>query len=115
MIEREYFRCLWAQIMDSLQYIVDEFHIDGFCFKNAACLITGPHGQDLSRPVLVESISFDPVLANVKVIADLCSPFNGISKVYSSSLLDFLLLSCENQRLVKHQAAVRSQGSHKSC
>jgi hypothetical protein len=54
--------------------------------------------------VLVESILFDPVLANVKVIADLCSPFNGISKVYSSSLLDFLLLSCKNQHLVKHQA-----------
>jgi pullulanase/glycogen debranching enzyme len=46
MIERKYFQCLWAQIMDSLQYIVDEFHIDGFCFKNTACLITGPHGQD---------------------------------------------------------------------
>ncbi|KAG0562914.1 hypothetical protein KC19_9G182500 [Ceratodon purpureus] len=67
-------------IMDSLQYIVDEFHIDGFCFQNAACLITGPHGQELSRPVLVESISFDSVLANVKVIADMCSPINGVSK-----------------------------------
>jgi hypothetical protein len=39
--------------------------------------------------VLVESISFDPVLVNVKVIANVCSPFNGISKVYNSSLLDF--------------------------
>lgn len=67
-------------IMDSLQYIVDEFHIDGFCFKNAACLITGPHGQGLSRPMLVESISFDSVLANVKLIADLCSPINGVWK-----------------------------------
>lgn len=86
MVENEYFRCVWVQIMDSLQYVVDEFHIDGFCFKNAACLITGPHGQDLSRPVLVESISFDSVLANVKLIADLCSFINGVSKVYKSSL-----------------------------
>lgn len=75
-----------VQIMDSLQYIVDEFHVDGFCFNNAACLITGPHGQDLSRPVLVESISFDPVLARVKLIADLTSPINGVSKVYIISL-----------------------------
>ena len=75
--------------MDSLQYAVDEFHADGFCFRNATCLITGPHGQDLSRPVLVESISFDSVLANVMVIADLCSPINGVSKVYNSSLSEF--------------------------
>lgn len=75
--------------MDSLLYIADEFHVDGFCFKNAACLITGPHGQDLSRPVLVESISFDSVLANVKLIADLCSPINGVSKVYITLSLRF--------------------------
>jgi len=67
-------------IMDSLQYLVDEFHVDGFCFVNAACLVTGPHGQELSRPVLVEAITFDPVLASTKLIADSCSPFNGIWK-----------------------------------
>jgi len=81
--------CSWAQIMDSLQYLVDEFHVDGFCFVNAACLVTGPHGQELSRPVLVEAITFDPVLASTKLIADSCSPFNGIWKVTKkkSSLL----------------------------
>lgn len=85
-----YIGYIWMQIMDSLQYIVDEFHIDGFCFKNAACLITGPHGQGLSRPMLVESISFDSVLANVKLIADLCSPINGVWKVHTSLLFRIL-------------------------
>ena len=75
-----------AQIMDSLQYLVDEFHVDGFCFVNAACLVTGPHGQELSRPVLVEAITFDPVLASTKLIADSCSPFNGIWKVTKINL-----------------------------
>lgn len=72
--------------MDSLQYLVDEFHVDGFCFVNAACLVTGPHGQELSRPVLVEAITFDPVLASTKLIADSCSPFNGIWKVTKINL-----------------------------
>lgn len=72
--------------MDSLQHLVDEFHVDGFCFVNAACLVTGPHGQELSRPMLVEAITFDPVLASTKLIADSCSPFNGVWKVTNSTL-----------------------------
>ncbi|CAK9268960.1 unnamed protein product [Sphagnum jensenii] len=67
-------------IIDSLRYLVEEFHVDGFCFSNASALVTGPHGQELSRPVLVEDITFDPLLASVKLIADACSPINGVCK-----------------------------------
>lgn len=92
---------MW-KITDSLQYLVEEFHVDGFCFTNASSLVTGPHGQELSRPVLVEAITFDPLLAGAKLIVDSRSPINGVGKVialyscsvilYQNSSSSFLLL-----------------------
>eukprot|EP00850_Spirogloea_muscicola_P006941 SM000034S12695 [mRNA] locus=s34:192552:199976:- [translate_table: standard] len=64
-------------IVDSLRHWVEEYHIDGFSFPNAVALTTGPHGQEVSRPLLVEAMSFDPVLADVKLIADPSSPPTG--------------------------------------
>lgn len=55
--------------------------MDGFCFANAQALVTGPHGQQLSRPLLVEALAFDPVLADTKLIADLRSPITGVFQV----------------------------------
>jgi isoamylase len=56
-------------IMDSLRYWVQEMHVDGFRFDLAATLARGaadfdPHGAFL------EAIGQDPVLAEVKLIAE---------------------------------------------
>ncbi|CAN8295799.1 unnamed protein product [Cochlearia groenlandica] len=61
-------------ILESLRYWVADFHVDGFCFINASSLLRGVHGENLSRPPLVEAISFDPLLAGTKVIADCWDP-----------------------------------------
>ncbi|KAL0697255.1 hypothetical protein Bca4012_053377 [Brassica carinata] len=61
-------------ILESLRYWVTEFHVDGFCFINASSLLRGVHGEHLSRPPLVEAISFDPLLARTKLIADCWNP-----------------------------------------
>ncbi|KAL0648993.1 hypothetical protein Bca4012_091683 [Brassica carinata] len=61
-------------ILESLRYWVTEFHVDGFCFINASSLLRGVHGEQLSRPPLVEAISFDPLLAGTKLIADCWNP-----------------------------------------
>ncbi|KAL4362590.1 hypothetical protein GQ457_04G028340 [Hibiscus cannabinus] len=67
-------------ILDSLRHWVTEFHIDGFCFINATCLLRGFHGEHLSRPPLVEAIAFDPVLSMAKIIADCWDPYDMIQK-----------------------------------
>ncbi|EEF29318.1 isoamylase 2, chloroplastic [Ricinus communis] len=67
-------------ILDSLQHWVTEFHIDGFCFINASALLTGFHGEHLSRPPLVEAIAFDPILSKTKIIADPWHPEHRIPK-----------------------------------
>ncbi|KAH0876500.1 hypothetical protein HID58_063894 [Brassica napus] len=61
-------------VLESLRYWVTEFHVDGFSFINASSLLRGVHGEHLSRPPLVEAISFDPLLAGRKLIADCWDP-----------------------------------------
>eukprot|EP00250_Pteridium_aquilinum_P016538 c23149_g1_i1 orf=170-2869(+) len=72
-----------TMILDSLRHWVVEYHIDGFCFVNASALTKGPHGEELSRPLLVEAISFDPVLSRRKLFADTTSPFTRNSKDFT--------------------------------
>ncbi|XP_022758172.1 isoamylase 2, chloroplastic-like [Durio zibethinus] len=67
-------------ILDSLRHWVTEFHIDGFCFINASCLLRGFYGEHLSRPPLVEAIAFDPLLSMTKIIADCWDPQNMMPK-----------------------------------
>lgn len=67
-------------ILDSLRHWVIEFHVDGFCFINAASLMRGFHGENLSRPPLVEAIAFDPILSKVKIVADSWDPHDMESK-----------------------------------
>lgn len=67
-----------ALVLDSLRHWVREYHVDGFCFVNAPALLTGPHGQALSRPPLVELLAFDPLLAGAKLIADAVSPVTDV-------------------------------------
>ncbi|GAA0169856.1 amylase [Lithospermum erythrorhizon] len=63
-------------VLDSLRHWVVEFHIDGFCFSNAASLLQGFNKDVLLRPPLVEAIAFDPLLSQVKIIADSFDPYN---------------------------------------
>jgi glycogen operon protein len=57
-------------ILDSLRYLVTEMHIDGFRFDLASILGRGTDGSVLANPPLIERIVADPVLANVKLIAE---------------------------------------------
>ncbi|KDD74857.1 hypothetical protein H632_c1029p0 [Helicosporidium sp. ATCC 50920] len=58
------------QILDSLRWWVQEYHVDGFRFDLAPCLCRGSHGEPLEEPPLIRAISLDPVLSKVKLIAE---------------------------------------------
>ena len=57
-------------IIDCLHYWVMEMHVDGFRFDLASILGRGEDGSVLKNPPLLESIAYDPVLANTKLIAE---------------------------------------------
>jgi glycogen operon protein len=57
-------------IISALRYWVTEMHVDGFRFDLASILGRGQDGSALANPPLVELIAMDPVLANVKLIAE---------------------------------------------
>jgi isoamylase len=56
-------------VRDSLRYWVDEMHVDGFRFDLAVALTRGASGVEMSGPLLDE-IARDPVLSQVKMIAE---------------------------------------------
>ncbi|MFZ0311750.1 MAG: glycogen debranching protein GlgX [Candidatus Korobacteraceae bacterium] len=57
-------------IVDCLRYWVMEMHVDGFRFDLASVLGRGQDGRVLKKPPLLESLAYDPVLANTKLIAE---------------------------------------------
>jgi len=57
-------------IMDALRWWVVEMHVDGFRFDLASILGRDANGQVLANPPVVEMIAEDPVLADVKIIAE---------------------------------------------
>jgi isoamylase len=57
-------------IIDCLHYWVTEMHVDGFRFDLASILGRGMDGSVLKNPPLLESLAYDPVLANSKLIAE---------------------------------------------
>ena len=57
-------------IIDCLRYWVLEMHADGFRFDLASILGRGMDGRVLKNPPLLESLAYDPVLANSKLIAE---------------------------------------------
>lgn len=57
-------------IVDSLRYWVDEMHVDGFRFDLASILTREEDGRPSSDPYVVRAISEDPVLSQVKLIAE---------------------------------------------
>ena len=57
-------------IIDSLRYWVSEMHVDGFRFDLASILSRDESGRPLVSPPVLWDIESDPVLANVKLIAE---------------------------------------------
>ncbi|MBX7065984.1 MAG: isoamylase [Parachlamydiales bacterium] len=57
-------------ILDSLQFWVEEMHVDGFRFDLASILTRDPMGIPLSHPPLLDRIAKDPVISKVKLIAE---------------------------------------------
>ena len=57
-------------IIDSLRYWVSEMHVDGFRFDLASILSRDKSGQPMPSPPILWDIESDPVLANVKLIAE---------------------------------------------
>ena len=57
-------------ILDSLRYWVSEMHVDGFRFDLASILSRDEQGHPMASPPVLWDIESDPVLANVKLIAE---------------------------------------------
>ncbi len=57
-------------ILTALRYWVTEMHVDGFRFDLASILGRGRDGEVLPNPPLLEVIAADPVMADVKLIAE---------------------------------------------
>jgi len=57
-------------IIQCLRYWVITAHVDGFRFDLASVLGRGQDGSVLANPPLLESMAYDPVLANTKLIAE---------------------------------------------
>ena len=53
-----------------MRYWASEYHIDGFRFDLASILGRAPWGTPLPNPPLLETLAFDPVIANCKLIAE---------------------------------------------
>jgi len=57
-------------ILDCLRYWVTDYRIDGFRFDLATILGRSDDGSPLNSPPLLRSLAFDPILGNVKLIAE---------------------------------------------
>jgi isoamylase len=57
-------------ILDSLRYWVREMRVDGFRFDLASILARDSEGRPMAAPPVLWDIETDPVLANVKLIAE---------------------------------------------
>ncbi|MER6001650.1 alpha-amylase family glycosyl hydrolase [Nonomuraea angiospora] len=57
-------------VLDCLRYWAAECHVDGFRFDLAAILGRGSDGELLHNPPLLESLAYDPILRDRKLIAE---------------------------------------------
>lgn len=57
-------------IIACLRYWVIEMHVDGFRFDLASALTRAPDGKPMEKPPLIEAITADPLLANIKLITE---------------------------------------------
>lgn len=59
-----------AHILESLRYWVSEMHVDGFRFDLASIFMRASNGSFMPSPPILEAISKDPILTQVKLIAE---------------------------------------------
>ncbi len=57
-------------IVDCLRYWVTTYHIDGFRFDLASILGRNEDGSPMAKPPLLQALAFDPILGDVKLIAE---------------------------------------------
>lgn len=57
-------------IVECLRYWVVNYRVDGFRFDLAAILGRNEDGSPMNKPPLLQSLAFDPILGNVKLIAE---------------------------------------------
>lgn len=57
-------------ILECLRYWVIEYRVDGFRFDLASILGRNEDGSPMSKPPILQSLAFDPILSNVKLIAE---------------------------------------------
>ncbi len=57
-------------IIECLRYWVINYRVDGFRFDLATILGRNEDGSPMSKPPLLQSLAFDPILARVKLIAE---------------------------------------------
>lgn len=57
-------------ILDCLRYWVVSYRVDGFRFDLAAIMGRNEDGSPMSKPPLLQSLAFDPILGKVKLIAE---------------------------------------------
>ncbi len=57
-------------ILECLRYWVTAYRVDGFRFDLASILGRNEDGSPMSKPPLLQSLAFDPILGNVKLIAE---------------------------------------------
>jgi glycogen operon protein len=57
-------------ILDCLRYWAAECHVDGYRFDLAAILGRAPDGAVLANPPVLETLAYDPVLRDCKLIAE---------------------------------------------
>jgi len=57
-------------VLDCLRYWVIEYRVDGFRFDLASILGRNEDGSPMKNPPLLQNLAFDPILANVKLIAE---------------------------------------------
>ena len=57
-------------ILECLRYWTIEYHVDGFRFDLASILGRNEDGSPMNQPPLLKNLAGDPVLRNVKLIAE---------------------------------------------
>lgn len=57
-------------ILECLRYWTTAYHVDGFRFDLATILGRNEDGSPMSKPPLLQSLAFDPILGSVKLIAE---------------------------------------------
>ncbi len=57
-------------ILECLRYWVTTYRVNGFRFDLASILGRNEDGMPMSKPPLLQSLAFDPILGNVKLIAE---------------------------------------------